>query len=82
MIAISGATVESSSPCEKCTCGPNGSVLCEIVDCMPCRGREVPVDGQCCGDCYVDDVLILPGSGCRKNDTAFGFGKLLTNSPE
>ena len=60
-----------------CSCASDGSILCAIVDCLPCHGRLVPVEGQCCGDCYVNNILILPGVGCKKDDTVYEYGKAI-----
>ena len=70
-----GETLHTENHCETCQCSTTRAIACTMMECPPCRGKEIPVEGQCCGDCFVGDVQIIPGTGCMKNGTKYGFGE-------
>ena len=68
--------METSDPCETCHCSENnGNVVCATIDCPLCSGKVVPVEGQCCGKCFVGDIQVISGTGCALNGTVYGFGR-------
>lgn len=71
-----GQEVDSGDPCEMCTCGVLG-IRCITTECPSCPGDVVPVKGQCCGECFVRDVQIVPDVGCSKNGTVYSIGETI-----
>lgn len=69
-----GDTVDRGDPCLMCHCDMSGEILCAAYSCLYCPVDPTPVEGQCCGDCYIGDILIQPGLGCVKNNETYHFG--------
>lgn len=72
---IVGDIVDTGNPCETCTCENSGDIICAMTDCPRCPGKVVPVEGRCCGDCFVGDIQIIAGRGCIKDEVGYRFGE-------
>ena len=47
-----------SNNCYECSCtSTSNSPSCHLVQCLPCDGVEVPINGKCCPDCHPGEQI-------------------------